>query len=195
MTPLWLRLWHWGIAVLFVILTVTGIVLTYSSSSFALMDYGRADTWHQVTGIMFSVLFVGFLAVSLTNGYWRRYQRIGNGLLSRIRKFASYVWNGAPMRSDATDEGPSRLELSRGFLILIQHLLSIASIVILSPLLIATGLVLYYPELMPETVAGLGGVWPFALAHYWAGLAGVLFLLFHIYIATIAGLRRMIKGR
>jgi len=195
MTPLWLRLWHWGIAVLFVILAVTGIVLTYSSASFALIDYGLADTLHQVTGILFSVLFAGFLAVSLANGYWRRYQRIGNGLFSRIGKFASYVWNGAPMKPDASDEGPSRLELSRGFLILIQHLLSIASIVILSPLLIATGLVLYYPELMPETVAGLGGVWPFALAHYWASVAGVLFLLFHVYISTIAGLRRMIKGR
>lgn len=195
MTPLWLRLWHWGIALLFVILVVTGIVLTYSSSSFALIDYGLADTLHQVAGIMFSVLFAGFLAASLTNGYWQRYRRLWNGLLSRIAKFAGYVWNGAPMRADATDEGPSRLELSRGFLILIQHLLSIASIVILSPLLIVTGLVLYYPELMPETVAGLGGVWPFALAHYWASLAGVLFLLFHAYIATIAGLRRMIKGR
>jgi len=195
MTPLWLRLWHWGIAVLFLILVVTGIVLTYSTSSFALINYGLADTLHQATGIMFSVLFVGFIAAALTNGYWRRYQRIGNGLLSRIAKFASYMWNGAPMRPDAADEGPSRLELSRGFLILIQHLLSISSIVILSPLLIATGLVLYYPEVMPETVAGFGGVWPFALAHYWASLAGVLFLLFHVYIATIAGLRRMIKGR
>jgi len=196
MTPLWLRIWHWTIAVLFVILVLTGIVLTYSSSTFAMMDYGLADTLHQVTGIMFSVLFVVFLIVSLTNGYWRRYRRLGNGLLSRIRKFGSYVWKGVPARPNGSeDDVPDRLELSRGFLILVQHLLSIFSVAVLSPLLIVTGLVLFYPELMPETVAGLGGVWPFALAHYWVSLLGALFLLFHAYIATIVGLRRMIKGR
>lgn len=58
-----------------------------------------------------------------------------------------------------------------------------------------TGLVLLYPEWAPAEVAGLGGIWPLALAHYVVGLIGALFLLFHAYIATINGLRRMIRGR
>lgn len=192
MTPAWVRFWHWVIAILFVILVFTGVVLTYSSSQFALMDYGLADTLHQVTGILFSILVVLFGVVALISGYWRRYQRRWQNLSARIRRFSGYLVRGVP---DAGDEGPSRIELSRGFLILIQQWLSILSLLVLSPLLIVTGLVLLYPELLPEQVAGLGGLWPFALGHYWVGLIGALFLLFHVYIGTISGLKRMILGR
>lgn len=192
MTPAWVRLWHWAIAILFVILVFTGVVLTYSSSRFAMMDYGLADTLHQVTGILFSILVVLFGVAALVSGYWRRYQRRWQNLSARIRRFAGYLVRGVP---DAGEEGPSRIELSRGFLILIQQWLSILSLLVLSPLLIVTGLVLLYPELLPEEVAGLGGLWPFALAHYWVGLIGALFLLFHVYIGTISGLKRMIRGR
>ncbi|MDH4980821.1 cytochrome b/b6 domain-containing protein [Hyphomicrobium sp. D-2] len=195
MTPLWLRLWHWTMAMLFTVLVVTGVVLTYSTSTFALMNYALADTLHQVLGIAFSVLFVVFLLVSGLTGYWRRYQRLWKGLLSRIVKFGGYVINGVPVKGNGGGETPPRIELSRGLLILVQHFLSIFSIAVLSPLLAITGLVLLFPEYAPETIAGLGGVWPFAIAHYWVGFLGALFLLFHAYIATIAGFRRMIKGR
>lgn len=192
MTPLWVRLWHWTIAILFVILVFTGVVMTYSTAGFALMDYGLADTLHQVTGILFSGLVVLFAVAAAATGYWRRYQRWCQNLGGRIRRFAGYLVRGAP---DAQFGVPSRLELSRGFLILVQQWLSILSLAILSPLLIVTGLVLLYPEVLPETVAGLGGLWPFALAHLWVGLIGALFLLVHVYIATIGGLKRMIRGR
>lgn len=195
MTPLWVRLWHWAIAILFVILVLTGVVLTYSSSDFALMNYALADTLHQVAGILFSILFVVFLVMAWIDGYWERYPRRWQGLWSRIRRHGANVVSGGPTLADSGRNAPSRVDLSRGFLILVQQLLYIFSIVVLSPLLIATGLVLLYPELAPKKVAGLSGLWTFALAHYWVGLIGALFLLFHVYIATIAGLRRMIRGR
>ncbi|KWT70378.1 Thiosulfate reductase cytochrome B subunit [Hyphomicrobium sulfonivorans] len=195
MTPLWLRLWHWTMAVLFTVLVVTGVVLTHSTSTFALINYALADTLHQVLGIAFSALFVVFLLVAGVTGHWRRYQRQWKGLLSRIVKFGGYVINGVPVKGNGGGEAPPRIEVSRGLLILVQNFLSIFSIAVLSPLLAITGLALLFPEYAPEKMAGLGGVWPFAIAHYWVGLLGVLFLLFHAYIATIAGFRRMIKGR
>lgn len=193
MTPLWVRLWHWLIAILFVVLVLTGVVLTYSSSDFALMDYGLADTLHQVTGILFSALFGMFVIAASASGYWRRYQLRWQGLGSRIRLHGTILVN--PAQPDAGRVAQSRVELSRVLLILVQQLLYIFSLVILSPLLVLTGLALLYPELAPAKVAGLAGLWTFALAHSWVGLIGALFLLFHVYIATIAGLRRMIRGR
>lgn len=195
MTPLWVRLWHWAVAALFVILVLTGVVLTYSRSGFALMNYGLADTLHQVTGIIFSILCGVFLVVALAGGYWRGYQRRWQGLGARMRLHATNVVEGGSATSDADETSRARLEASRGLLFLVQQFLYILSVVILSPLLAITGVFLLYPELAPQKVVGLSGLWTFALAHYWAGLAGALFLLFHIYIATIGGLRRMIKGR
>lgn len=195
MTPLWVRLWHWAVAALFVVLVLTGVVLTYSRSGFALMNYALADTLHQVTGILFSVLCGVFVVVALAGGYWRGYQRRWQGLSARARLHATNVVEGGSATSDAEETSRARLDASRGLLFLVQQFLYILSVVILSPLLAITGLILLYPELAPQKVAGLSGLWTFALAHYWAGLIGALFLLFHVYIATIGGLRRMIRGR
>lgn len=196
MTPLWLRVWHWTIALLFVILAITGLVLTYSTSDFALIDYALADTLHQVTGIAFSALFALFVVAVAVTGHWRRYRRQWQGLWARIRLHGANVVKAPAGRGGETTEfPPSRVEATRGLLFLCQQFLSIASVLILSPLLVVTGLVLLFPELAPEAVGGLAGLWTFAIAHYWAGLIGLVFLVFHAYISTVGGLKRMIKGR
>lgn len=195
MTPLWLRVWHWAIAALFVVLALTGVVLTYSTSDFALIDYALADTLHQVTGIAFAILFAMFAVTVVVSGHWRRYQRQWRGLWARIRLHGANVIHGPVSPAGGGEEPPTRVEATRGLLFLCQQFLSIASVAVLSPLLSVTGLVLLYPELAPATVAGLSGLWTFALAHYWAGLVGLVFLVFHAYIATVGGLKRMIKGR
>lgn len=195
MTPLWVRLWHWATAIAFVILILTGVVLTYSSAEYALIDYELADMLHQVVGIVFAILFGLFFVAAGVSGYWRRYTNRWQGLGSRVYRHGSAVVSGVPPTAGRRYRMQSRLDLSRGFLVLVQQFLYILSIAILSPLLIITGIVLFFPELAPDKVAGLAGLWTFALAHYWAGLGGALFLLFHVYIATIAGFRRLIRGR
>ncbi len=191
-TPLWVRTWHWVIAVLFVALVYTGVVLTYSTSDFALMNYELADNLHQVAGIIMSILYGVFVVVVFASGYWRRYQRRYQGLWSRIRLHGANV-----MSADSSGQTSeiSRVERTRPVLLLVQQFLYIFSIVIVSPLLVITGIALLYPELAPAEIAGLNGLWPMALAHIWVGLAGALFLLFHIYIATIGGFIRMIGGK
>jgi thiosulfate reductase cytochrome b subunit len=76
-----------------------------------------------------------------------------------------------------------------------QQFLYLTDIYILMPLLIVTGLFYLYPETAPEKVMGFAGLWPMAMAHYVAGLLGIVFILFHIYISTMGGLRHMITGR
>jgi thiosulfate reductase cytochrome b subunit len=188
------RLWHWAIAISFVALVLTGLVLTYSSADFALMDYALADLLHQVVGIAFSILFGLFVIAAGISGYWHRYKTRWQGLWSRIRRHGSNVVRGGSTIAGRGQDA-SRLDLSRGFLVLVQQLLYLFSITILSPVLITTGVVLFFPELAPDKVAGLAGLWTFALTHYWAGLVGALFLLFHVYIGTISGLRRMLGIR
>lgn len=195
MTPLWVRLWHWAIAILFVVLVLTGIVLTYSSADFVLMDYALADTMHQVVGIAFSILVGVFLVAAGAGGYWHRYKNRWQGLGSRIRRHGSNVVSDGSTATGGRLDVPSRLDSSRGFLVLVQQFLYIVSIAILSPVLVVTGVALFFPEYAPDEIAGLAGLWSFALVHYWAGLAGALFLLFHVYIATLAGFRRMVRGR
>ena len=191
-TPLWLRVSHWMIAVLFLALVFTGVVLTFSGSEFAMMDYELATTLHEVTGIALVVFYGMFLVMALTTGYWRNYIRQCHRLLWRIGNQIAYVLRWSPL--DHKQAGRTRLDAMKPLLFLCQRFLYLASIGILLPLLIVTGLFYLYPETAPSEVMGFAGLWPMALAHYVVGLIGTLFILFHIYISTMKGLSRMILG-
>jgi thiosulfate reductase cytochrome b subunit len=194
-TPLWIRIWHWTVAVLFVVLVYTGVVLTFSGSQFALMDYELATTLHDVTGISLTVVYVLFLIAAIATGYWRNYVERWRGLFGRINRQGQRVLTWSPRKLSETPIGQRRLETTKPFLLVFQQFLYLISIVVLLPLLILTGIPYLYPETAPATVMSFAGLWPLALSHYVVGLLGIIFLIIHIYIATIAGFWRMIKGR
>lgn len=193
-TPVWIRVWHWTLAVLFVILVYTGVVLTFSSLQFALMDYELATTLHDITGIGLTVVYLLFLVIAIVTGYWRTYVNRWRGLMARIYRQGKRLVTWSPRDYSEKSVAQRRLETTRPFLLVLQQFLCLISVAVLLPLLIITGLPYFYPETAPEVVMGFAGLWPLALSHYVAGLLGTAFLLLHIYIATIAGLRRMIKG-
>lgn len=194
-TPLWIRVWHWTVAVLYLILVFTGAVLTFSGSRFAMMNYELATTLHDVTGVGLTVLYVLFLVIAIATGYWRIYGRRWSGLLKRIGHRGDLVLRWSPSEPSLTQIGQRRLDTMQPLLLAFQQFLYLISITVLLPLLIITGLFYLYPETAPREVMGFAGLWPMALAHYVAGLFGAIFLLFHIYISTVAGFRRMIWGR
>jgi thiosulfate reductase cytochrome b subunit len=83
----------------------------------------------------------------------------------------------------------------------LQQLSYLVVVFALLPLIIVTGLLyLYYPAFVPETVLGLAGLWPLALAHCALGILGAAYLVVHVYMATVgpnagASLRFMTIGR
>jgi len=194
-TPLWIRIWHWAVAALFLVLVFTGVVLSFSKSEFALMNYELATSLHDWTGISLTSLYALFLVAAFATGYWRVYLRRCHGQLRRIRiQFARVMrWNAAGPSHEARVR--SRLDVMQPLLLSIQQFLYLVSVSALLPVLIVTGLFYLYPHTAPDEVMGFAGLWAMAQAHYLAGLLGTLFLLFHIYISTIGGLRRMIFGR
>lgn len=194
-TPLWIRVWHWTVAILFLVLVFTGVVLTFSGSQFAMMDYELATTLHDITGVSLTVVYVLFLVVAIATGYWRSYTSRWRGLLGRIGRQGRRVLSWSPRAASEGRIGQRRLDVIQPLLLLFQQLLYLISIAVLLPLLIVTGLFYLYPETAPSEVMGFAGLWPMAVAHYVVGLAGTVFLLFHIYISTVAGFMRMIWGR
>ncbi len=194
-TPLWIRVWHWTVAVLYLILVFTGVVLTFSGSQFAMMNYELANSLHDVTGIGLAAVYVLFLVIAVATGYWQNYVRRWRGLLERMGRQSDRAMRSLADTPSQTPIGQRRLDRLQPLLLRFQQLLYLTSITILLPLLIVTGLLYLYPETAPREVLGFAGLWTIALAHYVVGLFGTIFLLFHIYISTVAGLRRMISGR
>lgn len=191
-TPLWVRLWHWTLAALFLILVYTGVALTFSGARFAIMDYELATTLHDVTGVSLIVLYVLFLVAAVATGYWRSYVDRSQGLLRRIGRQSLLVLKWSPRKTEHV--GQRRLDTMQPLLLLLQQFLYLISLTVILPLLAVTGLFYLYPETAPNEVLGFAGLWLMALAHYVSGLLGTVFIAFHIYISTVAGLKRMIWG-
>ena len=66
-------------------------------------------------------------------------------------------------------------------------------------MLIGTGLALLVPAAAPARVLGAGGVWPMAVAHSAVAFFLTLFLVGHVYLATmgatpLANVRSMVTG-
>lgn len=194
-TPRWVRLGHLTFALLFLTLVYTGIVLTYSYSGFALMDYELAAVLHEMTGIAISALYIVFMIYTIASGYWRVYRHRWRSSRERMVRAITRAFDASHAGTQNITDRERRFESSTQFLLQFQHVAYLAGIAVLMPLLVMTGLVYLYPDTMPETILGQDGLWALALAHYVAGLLGVLFLLIHVYISTIAGFRRIFFGR
>lgn len=166
MIPLWIRIIHWVIAVLFLLLIVSGITQHFSTVRFSLINYSIATTIHEIGGIALSIVYVLFIVGIFSTHYWRKY-------LPRGRKIRRLVW------AQSQYNGTNPL-----------------TIFIMLPLLIATGLYYYFPDYAPKAVLGFDGLWTIATGHYIVGALAVAYTIGHIFMAFFNHtLRKMIYGR
>jgi thiosulfate reductase cytochrome b subunit len=193
--PVWVRLWHGLTAVLFLVLTITGVILHFAAPGFTVIDYAAATTLHDVGGIVLAIVYGIHLMLLFATGYWRRYVPARQGLWRRVKAQTAYYTIGM-----ARDE-PGTAVLAAGTRFnALQQLTYFIMVFGLLPLLIVTGLLYLYPQFAPREVLGLDGLLPVALAHYALGILGTVYLITHIYLATTspnsaAGLRLITVGR
>lgn len=193
--PLWIRLWHAMTALLFIVLTVTGVILHFTGPGFTPISYAAATTLHDVGGIALAVLYGLYLVFVFATGYWRHYIPAGHGLGRRVKaQVISYTAGTGRDEPAVAAIGETRFNA-------LQQLAYLMVVFGLLPLLVVTGLLyLYYPAYVPDAVLGLAGLWPVALAHYALGISGTAYLIIHVYMATVgpkagASFRLMTIGR
>ncbi|MGH8502122.1 MAG: cytochrome b/b6 domain-containing protein [Gammaproteobacteria bacterium] len=194
--PLWIRLWHGITALLFLVLTVTGLVLHFAAPGFTPINYAAATTLHDVSGILLAVSYGAHLVFLLATGYWRQYMPARRGLWRRVKSQVIFysIDMGRDAPGPAVPPGETRFNA-------LQQLAYLIVVFALLPLLIVTGLIyLYYPAFVPDSLLGLDGLWPVALAHYALGILGTTYLIIHVYMATVGpntctSFRLMTTGR
>ncbi|MDX9790088.1 MAG: cytochrome b/b6 domain-containing protein [Candidatus Kapabacteria bacterium] len=192
--PLWLRIWHWFNAFLFLILIISGISMHYSASNDLLLPFDIAMYTHNVAGIILSFIFVYYTIFNIASGNFRHYLPSLKNFTERMVKQATYyvygVFKGHPH--------PYHTDSKNKFNPL-QQLTYFAIMFFMMPLIIISGWLLMFPELAPENVLGMGGVWPMAILHIVVGFFLSLFMFGHIYLAThgetvSANFKSMIDG-
>lgn len=166
MIPLWIRIVHWVIAALFILLIITGLTQHFATVEFSIINYSIATTIHEWSGIALSIVYALFIIGIFMTRYWRKY-------LPRGRKFRRLVWG----QSQFNGTNP-------------------ATIFILLPLLIVTGLYYYFPGYAPDRVLGFDGLWTIAMGHYIVSALALAYTIGHIFLAFFNNtLSKMIYGR
>jgi thiosulfate reductase cytochrome b subunit len=150
---------------------------------------------HDASGIFMSVLYGVHLTFMIGTGYWRNYVPSGEKLWARLKAQVAFYTVGLGRN------GPHAGPTAHSRFNVLQQLSYLVVVFALLPLMIVTGLLyLNYPAFVPETVLGLAGLWPLALAHFALGILGATYLVVHVYMATVgpnagASLRLMTIGR
>lgn len=177
--PIWLRLWHWLNATLFLVLIVSGISLQYSNSSSLLMPFQQAMQIHNIAGISLSILFLFYLIFNIKTKNYKQYIPKIKGAFFEMKVQAKYYLHGVFVGAEHPFETTAKNKFNP-----LQKLTYFGIMFFMVPLVIITGWLLMFPELAPEQIFGMGGVWPMALLHITVGFLLNLFFVGHIYLAT-----------
>ncbi len=192
--PLWVRIWHFGNAILFLALVLTGILLQYSSSNFTIIQFNYSISIHNYSGIILSIFFVYFLAGNrfTSNGHY--YQFPLKGTYGRVIKQLRFYSFGI----FKNEEPPFPISIERKFNPL-QKLSYVAVMYLMVPVVILTGYLLLFPEILPEKILGISGIHLIDLIHIVTGFILSVFIIVHVYFCTIgktplANFKSMING-
>ena len=176
--PLWLRFWHWGNALLFVILLITGLSMHYSKPGPALGF--RSDVLiHNTAGALLTLLYCLFLYGNLRLGNGRYYRIVGEdiepGLLWQTRYYLWGIFVGSP-HPYPHSAGRKFNPLQKMFYLVVMYFLF--------PILTVTGWALLFPGQLPEAMFGVPGIGLWALVHTYTGYFLSLFMVIHVYLGT-----------
>jgi thiosulfate reductase cytochrome b subunit len=180
MYPLGLRIWHWTNALLMILLAITGLRVHFGGQEDPILSFEAAFHIHNLAGVL--LVFFGlayFFRNAVTRNarqYIRKPQDGMKGLLKQARFYLYGIFRGEPHPYHATPE--------RKFNSL-QQITYAGVMYLLFPILIVTGIILFFPRMLPDKIGDLPGVWWFATIHYLSAAAVIVFLLAHIYLATM----------
>ncbi|MCF8373043.1 MAG: cytochrome b/b6 domain-containing protein [Bacteroidales bacterium] len=178
--PIWVRIWHWLNAISFLALVLSGISMQYASSGFSIIPFELSVTMHNITGIAVTFLTLIFIIVNrfTDNGFY--YNMTTKTLATRLFNQSKYYLYG----KFKGEKPPYPISMKRKFNPL-QRLAYVVVMYIFMPLLIISGIGLFFPEIIPAKVFAMNGILLTAVLHVIMGFLCSLFLVVHLYLCTM----------
>ncbi|WP_461209284.1 cytochrome b/b6 domain-containing protein [Desulfocurvus sp. DL9XJH121] len=184
------RLMHWSMALAVVVLLATGFSLRFGQAAWAL-PFAWSHTAHKVAGILLCALLLAKIAGGGIRDYLPRGGNAGGRMAAQA---AYYLWG--IFRSDRHPSAAPGQRLNP-----LQQAAYLVALCVALPLQIATGALMFFPDLVPAASSG-GEPLRLTVASLHAILAlgfGV-FLVGHVYLGTtgrtpLSLFKAMLKGR
>ena len=177
--PLWVRIWHWSNALMCVILILSGMNLHFAAKEDPLVSFDTSILIHNVAGITMSLLYVVFIVGNLVSHNGVHYKVRFRGFIQRFLNQAIYygygIFKGDPHPSTPTEDCKFNA---------LQQITYVSIMYGLVSLLVLSGILLLFPESIPDNLLGTGTILPIAVGHSILSFFLALFLVGHLYLAT-----------
>ena len=177
--PLWLRIWHGINAIGIIILIITGFSMQ-SGAENPVIPFDVSINLHNISGVIVSINYLLFFTGNIVTKNSSFYIIKPKNLIKRPVKQANYYLSGM-FRGE---KPPYPLSEKRKFNPL-QKYSYVVVMYLAVPLVIFSGFALLFPELIIESVYNVSGILLTAVLHSAMGFFISIFLLIHIYVATI----------
>ena len=189
----WVRVWHWTNALLFLILIFTGLSMHFAGGAL-LLPFQTAVPVHNAAGIALTISWIAFIVGNLVSDNKRFYRVPLRGLIGAIYRQARWYMIGI-FRREPHPFHPSADDKMN----LLQKLTYLGVMLGLMPVLVISGWAFLFSVYLPETLFGLGSVWLVAMIHLAVAWMLVLFLITHLYMITTgdtptSNIRSMLTG-
>lgn len=177
--PVWLRIWHAVNALGIILLILTGFSLQ-SGIDAAFINFKLAVNLHNIAGITVAINYLLFFIGNFVSQNIKFYLIKPMGFIKRPMKQAYYYAFGMfrGMKS------PYPLSEKRKFNPL-QKYAYVAVMYLVVPIVIISGFALLFPEIIIDKIYTFSGVFLTAITHSAAGFFISIFLLIHLYVASI----------
>ncbi|MHC1708486.1 MAG: cytochrome b/b6 domain-containing protein [Bacteroidales bacterium] len=190
--PVWIRLWHSINALMFLVLIFTGFSIQYATTSSQWIRFDVAILLHDICGLILTFNYLIFLFGNLFSENGKHYWLTVDGGFGRLKKQFHYYTFGI----FKGEHHPFPLNENRKFNP-IQKLTYVLAMYMMLPLLIASGLFLYFPGVF--NLIGLTSLMLVDVIHIILGYFLSIFMVIHIYFCTIghtatSNFKSMING-
>jgi thiosulfate reductase cytochrome b subunit len=180
MYPVWLRIWHWSNAILFVVLAYTGVRMHFGQRRGPIMSFETAFDVHNMAGSLLVVVGILFFVGNVLGRNQRQYLSLPRdgfrGIFRQMRWYLIGIFKG--------ESHPYHTAPEHKFNPL-QHLTYVGVMYLMYPLLLLSGVALLFPSFLPRDLLGHPGVWWLAAIHWIVSAAGILFLVGHFYLGSM----------
>lgn len=178
--PVWLRIWHGLNAIGILTLIFTGLSMQSSIESSHILAFNTIVKLHNLAGILVTLSYFLYFLGNMFTPNGKFYIVKPSGFLKRPIKQATYYAWGMFHGMKA----PYPLSEKRKFNPL-QKYAYIMVMYMAVPLVIISGIALLFPEIIIEKVYQFSGVFVTAVLHSAMGFFISIFLIIHLYIASI----------
>ncbi|MCW8327665.1 cytochrome b/b6 domain-containing protein [Photobacterium sp. SDRW27] len=181
------RFWHWGQAILVLLLLLTGLEI---HGIMTLFGFELSTTLHHWAGFIWIAVVILIFTWVFTTGEWKQFVPDMKGIDGVIRFYLYGVFVG--------EDHPHRMSLENKFNPL-QRLAYLGLLFGLLPVQIITGLIFFFfPELRAAGyIDQIGAV---AVIHTFSAYAILAFLIVHLYLITLGAklsshIKTMLTGK